>query len=98
MSLPSEHSIDNILLTYLHKNTFTGCAVGLSSLKERVFNREFYYKGNTDKGDLALPIDRNTLFDLASLTKPFVTVLCVLALKKDGKVAFEDPLEQSFPV
>lgn len=97
MSLPADNSIYNILLTYLHKNTFSGCAVGFSSLKERPFKRSIYHTGKTDKDDLAVDIDRNTFFDLASLTKPLVTVLCLLALKKEGKISFEDSIERHFP-
>jgi serine-type D-Ala-D-Ala carboxypeptidase len=97
MSLPADGSIDNILLTYLHKNTFSGCAVGFSNFKERGFKRKYYYKGKVDNIDSAVYIDRNTLFDLASLTKPLVTVLCLLALKKERKLVFEDKIARHLP-
>jgi serine-type D-Ala-D-Ala carboxypeptidase len=97
MSSAVEKSIDNILLTYLHKNAFSGCAAGLSGLEKNSFKRTFYYRGRTDKTDTAMQIGSDTFFDLASLTKPLVTVLCLLALKKEGKLEFEDILEDHLP-
>ncbi len=97
MSLPVDDSIDNILLTYLQKKTFSGCAVGFSNLYERGFKRAFYYKGKTEITDSAAHIDKNSLFDLASLTKPLVTVLCLLVLKKEGKLVFDDRIAEYLP-
>ena len=41
-----------------------------------------------------LPVQPSTIYDLASLTKPLVTVTSVLLLIQHAKVALEDPVQQ----
>ena len=41
-----------------------------------------------------LPVQPSTIYDLASLTKPLVTVTSVLLLIQRAKVALEDPVQQ----
>lgn len=38
-----------------------------------------------------------TLFDLASLTKPIATALCIMLLIEDGKLKVEDPIAKHLP-
>ena len=40
----------------------------------------------------------NTLFDLASLTKPFATALAMMKLIDSGRLELDDPLEKLIPV
>ena len=40
------------------------------------------------------PVDRSTLFDMASLTKPLSTALCVLRLVADGRLALDTTLPE----
>ncbi len=42
-------------------------------------------------------VTRETVFDLASLTKPLVTTLCIMALMERGVISLEDRLQEFFP-
>lgn len=85
--------IKKSLLSYSNKKVFTGCALGVSLFEKNNFKRNFFYVGRTDKKETSLPVGENTYFDIASLTKPLVTLLSLLALVKDGKISFEDKME-----
>ncbi len=43
------------------------------------------------------PMQRTTLFDLASLTKPLVTSLAVLELVDEGRIDLDDPVAKHLP-
>jgi uncharacterized protein YbbC (DUF1343 family)/CubicO group peptidase (beta-lactamase class C family) len=43
------------------------------------------------------PMTEDTIFDLASLTKPVVTATAVMRLVDDGKLAFTDPVAKHLP-
>ena len=43
-------------------------------------------------------VDRNTLFDLASLTKPLATVPAVMRLLQSGRLELETPMEAALPI
>ncbi len=44
-----------------------------------------------------LPMTRNTLFDLASLTKPLATTSAILLLVHDGVLSLDDPVAKVLP-
>ena len=46
----------------------------------------------------AQPVDRYTLFDLASLTKVFATTAAVMKLYDDGKLSLDDPVVKYIPL
>jgi CubicO group peptidase (beta-lactamase class C family) len=45
----------------------------------------------------AEPMTEDTIFDMASLTKPLATATAVMQLYEQGKVAFDDPLQLYLP-
>jgi CubicO group peptidase (beta-lactamase class C family) len=45
----------------------------------------------------AEPMTEDTIFDIASLTKPLATATAVMQLYEQGKVAFDDPVQQYLP-
>ncbi|MFG1934689.1 serine hydrolase domain-containing protein [Mycobacterium sp. NPDC048908] len=45
----------------------------------------------------AEPMTDDTIFDMASLTKPLATATAVMQLYEQGKVAFDDPVQQYLP-
>ena len=45
----------------------------------------------------AEPMTEDTIFDIASLTKPLATATAVMQLYEQGKVAFDDPVQTYFP-
>lgn len=46
--------------------------------------------------ELQSPMQKNTIFRIASMTKPFVAV-AVMMLKEDGKLGLDDPVEKYLP-
>lgn len=44
-----------------------------------------------------LPMTRETLFDLASLTKPLATATAIALLVKDGAISLDDPVSKLLP-
>lgn len=98
MNASFDERVERVLSTYQNKRTFTGCAAAVSMLDADCFIRRTYYRGCVDDTPVSLPVDKYTFFDLASLTKPFVTVLCLLSLVKDGKVSWEDRLDNLLPM
>lgn len=50
-----------------------------------------------DTNDVQIDMDRDTLFDLASLTKVCATLPAILTLVEDGLLALDDPLAMYFP-
>lgn len=98
MNTDLDERIDNLLTTYQNKKTFSGCSVVLSKLEKHSFQRWKWYKGRHDDTGHSLEVDEKTLFDLASLTKPLVTVLCLLCLIKEKRVHWQDSLSHLFPM
>ncbi len=45
----------------------------------------------------AEPMTEDTIFDMASLTKPLATATAVMQLYEEGKVRFDDPVQQYLP-
>jgi CubicO group peptidase (beta-lactamase class C family) len=45
----------------------------------------------------AEPMTEDTIFDLASLTKPLATATAVLQLYEQGRIAFDDPVQKYLP-
>jgi CubicO group peptidase (beta-lactamase class C family) len=45
----------------------------------------------------AEPMTEDTIFDMASLTKPLATATAVMQLYEQGKVGFDDPVQQHLP-
>ncbi|MBV8181669.1 MAG: beta-lactamase family protein [Mycobacterium sp.] len=45
----------------------------------------------------AEPMTEDTIFDIASLTKPLATATAVMQLYEQGKVAFDDPVQKYLP-
>jgi CubicO group peptidase (beta-lactamase class C family) len=45
----------------------------------------------------AEPMTEDTIFDVASLTKPLATAPAVMQLYEEGKVAFDDPVQKYLP-
>ncbi|MCT7659038.1 serine hydrolase domain-containing protein [Mycobacterium deserti] len=45
----------------------------------------------------AEPMTEDTIFDIASLTKPLATATAIMALHEQGRVEFDDPVQQYLP-
>lgn len=75
----------------LKNNVFTACSVGYWSFAgNRPYTRTLHF-GTTDR-ELGARVNKTTMYDLASLTKPLVTTLALAALVAKGALRLEDPL------
>ncbi len=53
--------------------------------------------GQLEVGPEAAPMATGTVFDIASITKPVATALCLLVLLEQGRVGLEDRVGEYFP-
>ena len=78
----------------LRQRIFPGIEL-LAALGEEVLIHEPW--GRIESSPEAEELQRNTLFDLASLTKPMATAACVLAMMEQGLVSLEDKVVNFVP-
>lgn len=74
------------------RNFFSGCMAGISVGSGRDHQRFIAGAGKCTYEANAQIVNRATFFDLASLTKPLCTTLCILVLIKQGKLKWDTPL------
>jgi len=84
--------LDLLVEKSIKKDVFTACSIGFSMGTKRGVLHDIYSWGKTDFGSYGKKVTETTIFDMASLTKPIVTVLCILALIKEKKICLEDTL------
>ncbi len=74
----------------LEEGVFGGVSAAVSIFKNKVYKRGFFSGGLTRFDRADENVTKKTLFDLASLTKPLCTTLCVLYLVGIGKFNLEE--------
>ena len=85
-------SVDQLFAQALTTKIFSGASLLVAGPDLILFHQTW---GKTHDGGSA--IDRHTLFDLASLTKPLITApLCMRAVA-EGKLGLDDSLRSCFP-
>jgi CubicO group peptidase (beta-lactamase class C family) len=97
-------NLDQIVGRYLKNNLFSACSIGFFRIdnKERV--KKFFYYGKNRPERLANSsvnrpsqgINSNSVYDLASLTKPLVTSLSLLCLIEQKRISVDDTLKNFF--
>jgi CubicO group peptidase (beta-lactamase class C family) len=97
MEYGKNKKIEKLLVTYQNKSVFTGCGVAFSHLYDNSFTRYCAFNGTCNTSPGSMKIDENVLFDVASLTKPLVTVLSLLALVQEGKLDLEERIYTYLP-
>ena len=83
--------INDLLENGVKEGVYPGAVLLVAQKSEIVFLQEI--------GQLALiarsaPMRMNTIFDLASLTKPLATTLALMKLVDDGKIGLDQPLSE----
>ncbi len=91
--LASKFSPIDGLLRKATGNLFTGAVARIEHRGELVFEEAY---GTTRDDEFARPVYVDTRFDLASITKLFVTTLA-LTLVADGRIEFDAPLVEWMP-
>ncbi len=89
----NKRKFDLLCAQVMEKNKAAGIAASFFDRDGNVIYENFYGYRNAEE---KLPIDENTIFGLASITKSFVT-LCILQLEQQGKLSLEDPVSKYFP-
>lgn len=89
-------NIDKLLEKAIKKHVFTACSVGffVNNAQGRV--RDIFNSGVAEGVHGVFPVNQETVFDLASLTKPLVISLCLLALVNEKKLGIADTLDKFF--
>ncbi len=88
--------IDKLISEALKSHVFSACSVGYFKKEKNVIEGDIYNYGLVGEDSKQNYNDENIFFDLASLTKPLVTSLCMLALLEKGKIKIEDNLHNFF--
>ena len=86
--------ITHTMQSGVEEGVFPGGVLFIRFHGEAVYHRAV---GRTAHAHVAEPVTIETLYDLASLTKPLATTTAVLHLIQDGKIRLADAIEQYFP-
>lgn len=84
--------IEDVVENALKNNIFSGSSISFSKRDGHFRQRQDYSFGYTAKTKPRNKVNKNTYFDLASLTKPLVTTLSVAVLVERGKMDLQDNL------
>tara|TARA_B100000676_G_scaffold186748_1_gene183543 strand:- start:475 stop:1668 length:1194 start_codon:yes stop_codon:yes gene_type:complete len=89
---PKEFPVRTVLNSFVANKTLGGC-IAVVATKSDILTLETTGFAGLDKKK---PIRPNTMFWIASITKPMVAV-CVLQLQEAGKLSIDDPVEKHLP-
>jgi len=84
-------NLDSLFQTLAQKNAFNG-SVLVADHGRPVYEKTFGYANL----DTKKPLDKNTMFELASISKQF-TAMAIMQLHQEGKLQYEDSLKKFFP-
>jgi CubicO group peptidase (beta-lactamase class C family) len=82
-------NITGLLRRGLEQKVYPGAVLLVAQKGEIVF---FHHVGNRTVIPKLLPMEKDTIFDLASLTKPLATVLATMKLVDDGMLDLDAPI------
>lgn len=85
----AEKALEPVLKKGLSNGVFSGVAVGVYLYRKGKEERLVVCQGRTRSDEQGKTIQRDTFFDLASLTKPFCTVLSILCLIQKKEIDWE---------
>jgi CubicO group peptidase (beta-lactamase class C family) len=83
--------IDSLVAQYTDNAEFAGSVLVVKS--GRLLLKKGYGYSHAEQ---LTPHDANTIFNIASLTKPFTAAL-ILKLAEDGKLSIDDQLDKYYP-
>ena len=90
-----ENNLDPVFYSAIEKEVFSGAAVAIFFNEKGVKKRIIKSYGRTRNDKKGENITANTFFDLASLTKPLCTTLCILSLIENKKLKWTSDLKNS---
>ena len=96
MSIQLPETIQRILRNGVEDSLFSGAAAAIFCNKDGRSVQYTGYAGYTDRQQHYV-ISSHTFFDLASLTKPLVTVLALVVLVQEQAIQLEEKIDRFFP-
>lgn len=85
-------SLDQLLEQKIRDHGYSGVAVCIRGPEGVIYERGFGYRSIEHQK----PVDGNTVFGIASMSKSFTTLACCI-LHAEGKLDLEDPITKYFP-
>jgi CubicO group peptidase (beta-lactamase class C family) len=82
--------LDNYLKNCIDTKLIPGCTCWVGTKKETLF---FEAYGNAQIVPKSVPIEKNCIFDIASLTKPIATAVAVALLQERGVMKLSDRID-----
>lgn len=92
-----EH-IDRFIWSYPYRKVTPGGVIGVSIAGVKKGNYMLYPFGSIDRDVDGAAVSTETIYDLASLTKPLATVLSLLSLIESRKIRLNSRLDDIFPI
>ncbi len=89
-------AVEPLISVHLNKKTFSGAAIAVARLGAGGYDRCFMNFGSADFASSGHKVSGQTCFDLASLSKPLVTALCIFVLSREEKININDYAEHYF--
>lgn len=86
--------LNQLIQQQLAEKVFSGIELLFASQGEILLHRSW---GHLEIGDHAARLEKNTLFDVASITKPVITATAICMLLEQGKLDLEDKVNDWFP-
>lgn len=100
---PDFPAVSKAITDAIAAHQLPGAVVAVGHAGKVVFQRAYGSRklagepGLDGKPAPAEPMTEDTIFDMASLTKPLATATAVMQLYEQGKVGFDDPLQKYLP-
>lgn len=89
--------IDNLFITALNYNVFPGASFALSKRGEEGYIRESNFYGYAEIHPEKIELKRDSVFDLASLTKVLTTVPLLLILLEKNSITIKTKVKDIYP-
>lgn len=89
------HSVDNAFQDAVTQGVFPGAVVLLSKDGEVVYEKAYGYRSLMPH---KTPMELETIFDLASLTKPLATTVAIMILINENKLRLDDKFTRIIPM
>ena len=93
---PWHDDLAKIVSDCLINRVFSSCSVGISIIEKEKYGSYFHHYGYTDGNEKGSRVNDKTVYDLASLTKPLVTSLAIMALIEKGELNLRDEIGTFF--
>jgi CubicO group peptidase (beta-lactamase class C family) len=94
MSAAKLAGIDRVIHEAIERKQLPGAVVLVLRRGKIVFHKAYGQREHGPKGHM---MTEDTVFDLASLTKPVVTATCIMLLLEQGLLRLGDPVSQHVP-